>query len=240
MTREWYGWLLAIRRTNRWDGAMAWQDAFRAAGKRLFFAISDELLDPDGYMYMGPRSPHGRHQFVDTAEVAAVFGAAPWFDLAAPCPWVGEVAGFLSWEWWTDDTETRRFDVERLLGASKGYAVRLRDGMCWDVMAENTYQLIEASQKHGFGDGDDLPELGDGYEHYVWSQIAAALGKLGLRAERIRYGTSHNRIRFDQLIPAPGQTHAQCWETLRRHERDPLVLWAYNNDRERLAELIRD
>jgi hypothetical protein len=40
------------------------------------------------------------------------------------------------------------------------YVVRLHDGATFDALTRNSYRLGDANEKHGFGDGDDLPELG--------------------------------------------------------------------------------
>lgn len=235
-TREWYGWLFAIRRTPRWNESIDWRDAFRAAGEDYLPGF-----DPyDGLMYMGRRSPYGRYQFVDPDEVASAFGELPWFDLASPCPFVGAVEGFLNWDWWTDDIEVRKQDIECFGWASNGYAVRLRDGFRWDVIAQNTYTLGEADQKHGFDGGGALLNLGLSYNDYVRGVIAQALVKHGLVVEPTWRRSSNNRMRIDQFIPQGRQTHGECWEVFERHRGDPLVFWAYNNQRAGLDEIVKD
>jgi hypothetical protein len=117
--------------------------------------------------------------------------------------------------------------------------VRLRDDRSFHALARNEYRLSDAHAKHGFGDGDDLPELGPAYEAYVWDAIASALQKHGLRAQKITYGTSHNRIRFDDLIPG-SLSMAHAWSRFSIHRDDPLVIWAYNNRRDELKTLIED
>lgn len=238
MSTDLYPWLLAIRRTPRWEGTSDWQQAFRDAGRRLFFEIDPTMFDADGQLYAGGR-PIGRYRFVETDEIRATCAERAWLQLEAPCEWIGGVEGFLTWEWWTAPAD-RRFDLERFLGASKGYVVRLRDDLAFDVIACNSYQLADAHAKHGFGDGDDLPELGPAYEAYVWDTIARALAKVGLRARKINYGTSHNRIRFDTLIPARGESLAEAWARFERHRESPLRLWAYTHDRSTLDMLVED
>jgi hypothetical protein len=235
---DWYGWLLAISRTVAWDHRVSWTQSFRDAGARQFVAIEPTLFDPDGQMY-AQRRPTGRWRFVDVAEAQAAFGDRDWFRLEAPCAWVGAVEGFLNCEWWTE-LDDRMFDIERFLGASKGYVARLRDDRSFDAIAQNCYRLADAHAKHGFGDGDDLPDLGPGYDAYVWDEVAKALAELGLRAEKITYGTSHNRIRFDDLVPDRHIPLRDAWGVFAAHRDDPLVLWACNNRRDELKAIMED
>lgn len=234
-----HDWLFAIRRTEAWSARRSWRENFGEAGRQLFFAIEDGYLDPDGQM-IADGVPTGQFRFVEIDEVRGAFGDREWVRLEPPCPWVGEVEGFLSCEWWSD-LGRQSFDAERFLAAGKGYVVRLRDGATFDAIARNTYRLGEANEKHGFGDGDDLPELGDAYDAYVWGEISDALEALGLHAERITYGTGHNRIRFDELRATDRRlTLAQTFRVFDAHRGDPLELWAYNNRRAELAALLED
>lgn len=232
------GWLLAIRRTEAWDAAPSWREAFLAAGARLFDAIEPTFFDPDGQMYAHGR-PVGRYRFFGVDEAEAAFGGRGWFRLAPPCEWVGRVEGFLGWEWWTE-RDQRLFDIGRFLAASNGYVVRLRDDLCFDAIASHTYRLADAHAKHGFGDGGDLPELGAAYDAYVWRTIEHALAELGLVAKRITYGTGHNRIRFDELVPAGRASLREAWARFDAHRDDPLQLWAYNQRRDELERLVDD
>ena len=238
MRGEWYEWLFAIRRTGAGDARRRWHERFRDAGTRLFFAIEAGYLDRAGQM-IADEIPTGAYRFVEIDEVRAAFGDRDWLRLEAPCSFVGPVEGFLSCEWWADH-ERRLFDAERFLAAGKGYAVRVRDGAWFDAITRNTYRLGDANEKHGFGDGDDLPELGPAYDAYVWGVIEDALAALGLRAERITYGTGHNRIRFDELAATGRLSLQEAWRVFAAHRDDPLEIWAYNNRRDELAALLDD
>jgi hypothetical protein len=239
MTDGWYGWALAIRRVGTRRSGAQWHSAFRESCSQLAYPIDPMYFDPDGQMY-DHGIPVGRYRFVELDEARAAFGRRAWFRLDAPCPWVDRVAGFLDVHWWCD-AEARRFDAERLLGAAHGFVVRLRDDAVFDLIARNTYRLGEANEKHGFGDGDDFLDAGPAYEAYVWGTITAALREHGLRAERITYGTSHNRMRFDELAVLHGSPDpAPAWARFAAHRDRPLEIWAHARCRDELARVLED
>lgn len=148
--------------------------------------------------------------------------------------------GFLNWEWWTPDVEERIYDVDRFIGTCKGYIVRLEDDQGWDGVAKNTYPLAEANEKHGFGSGADLPDFGPAYDAYVWETITRSLASVGLVAKKTSYGTSHNRIRFDDFLLGKRESHSKCWGLFGQHREDLLQFWAYNTQHEALRVLNYD
>jgi len=235
--RDWYGWLIAVRELPSWKNPRDWIESLRERGRNLFFPLN-ELLDPDGQLYDG-KKPRGRYEFVEFSQAQEMFSSRPWFSSESPCPWVGQTRGFINLEWWTPPAD-REFDAERILGASMGFIVRLRDDRSWDLSTKNQYALRDASLKSGFSDGDDLFDLGEEYDEYVWGEIARALAKIDLAAEKITYGTSHNRLRFDVLSSPRGLSAEECRRRFEEYAEEPLEIWAYNNRHEDFRALLED
>jgi hypothetical protein len=143
-------------------------------------------------------------------------------------PFVGDVRGFVTWEWWTSDMDLRRFFAENLLAAGLGYIARADGAGAFEWMVEEEFPLSHASQKHGFHDGDFFLRDDPVHSAYVRDTIVAAVEALGLTPKMFNAGTSHNPHRIDDFAPTNGMSRARSWARFQAHAAQMLRLWGVN------------
>lgn len=221
--REWYLYLGAFRSRSR-SHDPRWIEGLRAG---LDDALWPRVLDSSGELNDIRGRRIGRYQLFEVAEAEARWGGAPWFTIDPPCPFVGPVSGFVSWEPWMNAEMERDF-AKDMLWATRGYLARTDRADRFEAIVEEDFPLANAEQKHGFHDGDFFFEEDGAYPQYVRDKIVATVEALGLRPELFNGGTGHNPHRIDQFVPRANQTYATCWETFNAHADDLIRLWGYN------------
>lgn len=201
--RSWQSWLL---------------EQFKERGFSCF--ASDGTLREQG-----PAKPSGRYEFIDAPHSSEQ--EMPWLR-PSPCPYVGRVVGFVTWEWWTDELEDRAFLAESLLWTGRGCLARVDGrGELFEAIVEEDFALADFAHHNGFYDGDFFWNE-PAYTEYVRGSLLRAVEALGLTPELFSGGTSHNPHRISQFVPRGRQTFASCWETFQRHAADKVRLWGYN------------
>lgn len=210
MSLEPYRFRLAIRGRQSWG--KDWEQAFRDELSRVGWQAT--ALGPDGQMRDVGGDPMGRYEFQPRA-AHAVVGTA--------CPYVGEVVGFLAFEWWEGymEFEDRRFFLELFFAASHGYVERTDTGQVYDSVVLRTFRLAEVVSKHGFEDGGFFLHGLPAYDAGVRAHISAAVERIGLTGSFITYGTSHNPVRIDDFDQRDG------YRIFCMHVDDPIDLWGF-------------
>lgn len=172
----------------------------------------------------GPNRPTGRYDFIEASKPSTV--ELPWMR-PSPCPYVGPILGYVTWEWWTTGFAEHDLLARSLLLAGRGCLVRTDGGSLFEGVVEEEFALADFAAKSGFHDGDFFWNE-PGYSEYVRGTLVRAVERLGLTPELFAGGTSHNPHRLSQFIPHRGQTFASCWETFKAHQNTPVKLWGYN------------
>lgn len=183
-----------------------------------FFATDGTLRE------RGVQRPTGRYDFIDASQCASL--DLPWMR-ASPCPYVGPILGFVTWEWWTTGCADHDLLARGLLFAGRGCLGRTDGDVLFEGVVEEEFPLADFAAKHGFHDGDFF--WSDSvYSEYVRGTLVCAVERLGLTPELFTGGTSHNPHRLNQFVPRRGQTFASCWEHFNAHQHQPVKLWGYN------------
>lgn len=182
-------------------------------------------FDADGTLReRGPQHPSGRYEFIDAPPDQS---SEPWMR-PSPCPYVGPIVGFVTWDWWTTGFADREPLARSLLFTGRGCLARTDGrGDVFEAVVEEHFPLADFTQKHGFHDGDFFWNE-PAYRSSVRGRLLRAIEALGLTPELFAGGTSHNPHRISQFVPRRGQTFASCWDTFRAHESDRVALWGYN------------
>lgn len=218
---DWFQYVATIH-TRQEDRDGAWQ----AWLVREFEEIGMPFFGSDGTLREhGPQRPSGRYEFLDAPPPDEP--PSPWMR-PSPCPYVGPIAGFVTWEWWTTEIAQREPLARSLLMAGRGCMARTDGrGGVFEAVVEEAFPLADFAHSHGFHDGDFFWSE-PSYTSSVRGRLVRAVEKIGLEPELFTGGTSHNPHRISQFVPRRGQSFASCWETFRAHEADPVTLWGYN------------
>ncbi len=168
----WYRLILGIRGEATADPEAVRERFIARAHER---GLPEEYFGPDGWLYQDTTSL-GLYRFAEVDEVQAALPHAPWLQLEPPCPHVGPVRLFLTWEWWEalPSADDREQLAEIQLGAANGYLARLDDDRCFDAIVERSFPQGEATAEHDLNDGAFLIDGGSpAYASYVQQTIAS-------------------------------------------------------------------
>ncbi|MGI5864154.1 MAG: hypothetical protein ACOX6T_19160 [Myxococcales bacterium] len=230
-----------------------WRGSFRSAlgGRGL-------RLGEDGQIWRelhgGPLSV-GSYRLLDPDEASAAFPGAPWLKMEPCCPFVGRLAGFLTWTpfvvWEPPRAGVAGLSeiVVAILKEARGLIARVADDRIAHPIREASFDLSDLTNRWGFGDGELFlaREEGD-YSSYACKTVEAALKAEGLSGHVQWVGTSHNNLRLGwvevpsrlrsrlglapKLVPALWRTRGDRLVLVRNAKQEltgkSMKLWAFD------------
>lgn len=144
----------------------------------------------------------GRASLISPGRARERFGAHRFLDWHSPCPFVGEVAGYLVWEHFIsqDPPEQRgAFTdlVKGLIATGLSFIARLDSDVLRELAVERQLPLSDLADRWGFGDGECLLTRAESpYARAACQAAKTAVAALGLTADVEWVPTSHNPLRL--------------------------------------------
>ena len=224
-------YLIAVRERPGRSVPAGWRARVR---ERLrLHSMTHDVLGADEALLDIGGEPMGSYRFVEREELQAMLPGAAWWRHHLACPWLGEVAGFLSWQWWhgAPSFQDRRYFTSALMRACNGFFARTDTGEVFEPIIEADHALAQVHQKHGFGDGAFFlwdASVAPDYHLDVRARITRELARHDRRGAFITYGTSHNPVRIDSFEPRRGESAHACLARFHLHSHWTVRLWGYD------------
>ena len=174
-----YSYVLSVRKSSQLIEGITIRDFFDDLNLILF--------DTYGYYYDSNKSSEikGTYHFCTQEELDQITLNSDW-PLVSKCPFVGPIMGYCLFQPWEDDFFN--YLMELTLNSGLGFIGRVKDGACFDIVAEKELTLIEVVGRLGFGEGAFTLMETDDYDKYVRETIEKSLEPLGLKPSSYHAG----------------------------------------------------
>lgn len=151
----------------------------------------------------------GRASLLSKAAARERFPGKRFLDWQSPCPFVGQVMGYLVWDHFiAPDPAGQRGAftdlLKGLLATGRSFIARLDSGDMIELAVQRELPLGDLTNRWGFGDGELLLTRAESpYARAVCQAAEDAIRAQGLKAEVEWVPTSHNPLRLSwQVLPS--------------------------------------